>query len=130
MKKKYGCSEILVESEVRRSTRIKSNHKGYNHSNCQNKQCFGCTAEPPTLSPSIIKNLGTDFCNLSPEKVKDEALKKKRKVKAPVGQKEKPDEEASKPDEKKGKKPKVSTKKIKKKPSKDDKHEWVTAAKR
>ncbi|TVU45372.1 hypothetical protein EJB05_04859, partial [Eragrostis curvula] len=120
IKHKYGCTEALVETEVRRSNRLKNYSKGFKQSSCQQKNCLGCSAEAPTLSPSVIKNLGTEFCNLSPEKVNDEALKKRKKAKAPVGQKA-PKEGKEKQDEmKKGKKLKVSTKKLKKKPTNED----------
>ncbi|TVU50268.1 hypothetical protein EJB05_01634, partial [Eragrostis curvula] len=121
IKLKYGCTEALVEFEVKRSYRLKKTNNGFKQATCKQKSCFGCSAEAPTLSPSVIKNLGTDFCNLSLENVKDEALKKKRKVKAVVENKASKVEQDKKPPANKGKKAKVLTKKIKKKPSNDDK---------
>ncbi|TVU20885.1 hypothetical protein EJB05_30486, partial [Eragrostis curvula] len=120
LKEKYGCSEAIVESELRRSDRIKSYKNGFKHNTCENRNYFACTSEAPSLSPSIIKNLGTEFCNLSPDKVNDAALKKKRKAKSAIGQKEMEKKEDKKTEVKKSKKPKVSAKKIKKKSPNED----------
>ncbi|TVU03589.1 hypothetical protein EJB05_50906, partial [Eragrostis curvula] len=122
LKEKYGCTAALVETEVRRSNRIKKTSNGFKQSTCRDKHCYACNIDAPSLSPSIIKNLGTEFCNLSPEKVTDAALKKKRKAKTAVGQKEKSEEEEKAKTGKRGKKLKVSTKKIQKKSTNEDKN--------
>jgi hypothetical protein len=38
--------------------------------------------DPPTLSPSIIKNLGATFCNINPDKLAVEKLSKTKSKKA------------------------------------------------
>jgi hypothetical protein len=46
--------------------------------------------DPPTLSPSVIRNLGASFCNINPDKLAVEKLSKARnkKVAAPGGKKQ------------------------------------------
>jgi hypothetical protein len=43
--------------------------------------------EPPTLSHSIIKNLGATFCKIDPQKLSLEELSKLSKPSAPGGKK-------------------------------------------
>ncbi|CAO2169256.1 unnamed protein product [Urochloa humidicola] len=82
-------NQALVESEVRRSNRRKDQLGGFRRHTCMNKNCLGCSKEPPQLSPSVIKNLGYTFCKLDEAKLTKEALNKKRKVPvaAPSGKK-------------------------------------------
>jgi hypothetical protein len=65
-----------------RSARKKDQLKGYKGSTCANKNCLGCDMVPPTISPSIIRNLGASFCKVDAEKLSVEALAKKNKVAA------------------------------------------------
>jgi hypothetical protein len=96
----------------RRSARKKDRLKGYRGSACVSKNCLGCDVVPPTISPSIIKNLGASFCKVDADKLTVEALAKKNKVAAPGGKKQpkKPssqepsNEDVSKPSKKKPKK--------------------------
>jgi hypothetical protein len=46
--------------------------------------------DPPTLSSSVIKNLGATFCNIDPDKLAVEKLSKARikKVATPGGKKQ------------------------------------------
>ncbi|CAN6198647.1 unnamed protein product [Urochloa humidicola] len=73
-------TQAMVESEVRRSNRKKNQLKGFKGHTCMNKNCLGCSKEPPTLSPSVIKNLETTFCKMDEAKLTKEALGKKRKI--------------------------------------------------
>jgi hypothetical protein len=63
----------------RRSARKKDQLKGYKRSACASKNCLGCDVIPPTISPSIIKNLGASFCKVDADKLTVEALGKKAK---------------------------------------------------
>jgi len=42
---------------------------------------------PPNLSPSVIRNLGSTFCNLGEQELTDENLNKKHMVSTPGGKK-------------------------------------------
>jgi hypothetical protein len=61
------------------SARKKEQLKGYKSSACASKNCLGCDVVPPTISPSIIKNLGASFCKVDADKLTVEALGKKAK---------------------------------------------------
>jgi hypothetical protein len=61
-----------------RSARKKEQLKGYKSSACASKNCLGCDVVPPTISPSIIKNLGASFCKVDADKLTVEALGKKQ----------------------------------------------------
>ena len=42
---------------------------------------------PPSISPSVIKNLGVSFCNVEESDLTLPALSKKKSVSVPVGKK-------------------------------------------
>jgi hypothetical protein len=75
----------LVDTEVRRSARLREKAKGF-------KPCFGiknnCSccagASPPSLSHMTIKKLGTDFCNVDPHKLSLDALNNSRSSSAAI----------------------------------------------
>lgn len=48
---------------------------------------MACEVAPPTISPSLIKNLGASFCDIDPAQLTEEVLTKKKKVSAPSGKK-------------------------------------------
>lgn len=69
----------------RQASLILLKKKGYKGKQCEDKLCFVCDSTPPTLSPSIIRNLGSTFCNIAVDKLSDVNLQKKKKPHAPVG---------------------------------------------
>ena len=77
----------MVDSEVRRSPRIKQICQGFKQSACFNKRCLSCAPDPPTLSIKIIKKIGTDFCKVDQNLLSDEALQVKRQKSGTVGRK-------------------------------------------
>ncbi|TVU40687.1 hypothetical protein EJB05_14157, partial [Eragrostis curvula] len=85
--KKRKCNQPtpVVESEVRRSDRVKDRNKGYRSSACAHRDCFACSAEPPTLSKKVIKNLGVTLCKIPHQAMSDEALAKTAAQKKPIG---------------------------------------------
>lgn len=79
----------LSEVDVRRSMRLKLINKGFkfSSSSCKDKNCLGYVAKPPTISPKVIKNLGSTFYGIDPTELttsklnaKPVANKKKRKA--------------------------------------------------
>jgi len=58
----------LSEADVKRSMRLKLINKGFKSSptSCKDKNCLGCAATPPTISPKVIRNLGASFCGINP----------------------------------------------------------------
>jgi hypothetical protein len=75
----------MVDTELRRSLRLKSQNTGFKPAGCGRKNCLGCDMDPPSLSTKVIRNLGEHFCKVAPELMSDEALKatkaKKRVIK-------------------------------------------------
>ncbi|CAM0909026.1 unnamed protein product [Alopecurus aequalis] len=79
----------LVETEVRRSTRLQQLQKGFKKTTCMNKQCISCSARPPVILAKIVRNLGVSFYKVDPSDCSEEELHKKEKKKKKV-QKELP----------------------------------------
>lgn len=75
----------LVESQVRRSTRVKGITKGYKSDGCKDRNCIVCAAQPPSISSKVIINLGVNFCKVPIQELEDAALSKKPGKKQPVG---------------------------------------------
>lgn len=55
---------IFSDEELRRSRRVTSHNKGFRNSGCNDKNCIGCSANPPHLSQEVIRNLGEAFCKV------------------------------------------------------------------
>lgn len=88
----------IVDSVVRRSTRVRDSCKGFKMSTCKTKNCLGCSSKPPTLSPATLKKIGTCLCQLAEEQLEEQALLNKKKME-PVGKKLKKDVEDKKKDQ-------------------------------
>ncbi|CAN6251807.1 unnamed protein product [Urochloa humidicola] len=74
------------DPNLRRSCRKRAQLNGFKGS-CLDRKCIACSAEPPTLSPSLIRNLGSDFCKIESSKLTDAELLKKKKAAAPGARK-------------------------------------------
>jgi hypothetical protein len=78
----------VVESDLRRSKRLRDARAGFRQGSCQKKNCLMCQHKfegPPSLSAKTIRRLGESFCNLSEEELADKALKKKKNPPGCVG---------------------------------------------
>lgn len=73
-----------VDSEIRRSDRLKQAQNGFKPNSGGCKNCLASTPLAPTLSKEVIKNLGVQFCKMNPDDLSDEALMKKRSKPSPV----------------------------------------------
>jgi hypothetical protein len=76
----------ISEDEVRRSTRLKKQNKGFK-SSCKDRNCLGCSSTPPTISTKVIRNLGVSFCGINPEDLSEQKLSALPKKKIAVSQK-------------------------------------------
>lgn len=81
LKKKICSSTPLVDTEVRRSIRLKQKSNGLKSTHCADNNCFGCSAVPPALSSTVIKNLGEVYCKIPAAKLSEEALSVKKSEK-------------------------------------------------
>jgi hypothetical protein len=79
-KKRKERQLILVDTDLRRSLRLKAHSSGFKPSRCGKKQWLGCDLDPPSLPMKVIKNLGEQFCNVAPENLIIEALKSSKVV--------------------------------------------------
>jgi hypothetical protein len=75
-----GKRTPLVVTEVGRSLRLQSTYSESKPSRYSDKRCIACFPSPPTLSPKLIKNLGVQLCEMDPELLEEEVLKKERKT--------------------------------------------------
>ncbi|TVU39446.1 hypothetical protein EJB05_12866, partial [Eragrostis curvula] len=85
VKKKRCRPAPLVITDVRRSPRIKDKLKGFKADHCTSNTCYACSSAPPTLSPSMIKNLGNSFCKVPLEELSVSKLTTKRRVQKAIG---------------------------------------------
>lgn len=91
-------AKILEGENIRRSLIVKTSNRGFRKNSCTEKNCPACAVEPPTLSASVIRNLGTSFCELEATQVEEYVLKNKGKaVKKVVGKTTKDKKIAKKP---------------------------------
>lgn len=121
-KKDKKNKKPLVESEVRRSPRLKSNNKGFKPGTCLDKKCLACAPNPPDLSLDLIKDLGVKLCQIDENLLSERSLNQKKKNSgAQIGKKIHAEAQAQDGKKIEGRK-KVSKKKLKenRKPAEDD----------
>lgn len=75
----------ISEDDVRRSTRLKKQNKGFKSTYCKDKNCLGCSSTPPSISPKIIKNFGASFCGMDPAGLTAEKFNAQPSKKKAVG---------------------------------------------
>lgn len=71
----------LVDSDLRRSKRLKDSKPGFRHGSCPKRNCLMCHHKfdgPPTLSTKVIRNLVSKFCSMTEDELTDKNLKKKK----------------------------------------------------
>jgi hypothetical protein len=86
-KKRKDMQIHLVDTDLRRSLRIKAYNTGFKPAGRGRKNYLGCDQDPPSLSTKVIRNLGESFCKLSPEYLTDDTLKKRKTTKKPLERK-------------------------------------------
>jgi hypothetical protein len=58
---------IVVETEVRRSARLREKARGFKNCSRATRKCSCCARiSPPSISHKIIKKLGEEFCKVAP----------------------------------------------------------------
>lgn len=75
---------VLSEADLRRSLRLKKAHKGFKISTCKERNYLGCSASPPTISPTIIRDLGATFFNINLDDLSDANLQARPTNKKPM----------------------------------------------
>jgi len=61
----------IVDSAIRRSNRVRANYSGFKMNTCKAKNCLGCSSDPPTISPTSLKKIGSSLCQLQPSQLDD-----------------------------------------------------------
>jgi hypothetical protein len=89
----------LVDTELRRSLRIKAYNIGSKPVRCGRKNCLGYDLDPPPLSSKVIRKLGEKFCKVAPEELSDVALKASKTSKKAIKPPKKPEASMKKPQE-------------------------------
>lgn len=82
--KSQNSEQVLVDTNMRRSERLKWKLTGFKGNSYAHRNHFRCSAVPPTISTKVMKNLGERFCKVSANKISNENLTKKRKPKAAI----------------------------------------------
>ena len=77
--RKRRDKEPLVETEVRRSDRIKKDNMGYRRKSCDTRSCLPCNAIPPVIQNSVVKNLTKSFRKVAEEELHGKLSKKPKK---------------------------------------------------
>jgi hypothetical protein len=65
---------VLVDSDIRRSLRIKAFNIVYKAFGYGKRNSIGCELDPPSISTKVIKNLGEIFCKMDPKDLSIGAL--------------------------------------------------------
>lgn len=66
--KNLSSQPTLVDSDLRRSKRLKDSRAGFKLGSCSKRKCLMCQHKfdgPPTLSSEVIKTLGSKFCKMT-----------------------------------------------------------------
>ena len=79
LRKRRSGKTPLVETEVRRSDRIKKDNAGYKRNSCSNNNCLPCNAVPPIIQKSVVKNLTASFCKVAEGELEDKLAKKPKR---------------------------------------------------
>lgn len=70
----------LIETEVRRSGRIRFENNGFKRNSCSGNICLPCNAIPPITHNKVVKNLTKSFCKVAEDELQ-EKLSKRPKMK-------------------------------------------------
>ncbi|KAJ1295839.1 hypothetical protein BS78_01G253900 [Paspalum vaginatum] len=95
----FGWASAMIKARVwdsMLSDRGQLN-KGFKKGTCLDRNCLACTVSPPTISQSVIRNLGASFCKINADSLSDEVLNANTKS-APIGRKQKAKKKSSDPD--------------------------------
>jgi hypothetical protein len=82
---KRGKHLHISDTNVRRSSRVHSKTQGFKSPSCRDKNCLGCSTNPPSLSSSVVRELGSTFCQLEPAALTDDQLNAKHIKPSTVG---------------------------------------------
>ena len=82
---KRGKHLHISNANVRCGARVHSKTQGFKSPSCREKSCLGCSTNPPSLSSSVVRELGSTFCQLEPAALTDDQLNAKSVKPSTVG---------------------------------------------
>jgi hypothetical protein len=82
---KRGKHLHISKADLRRSDRLHSLNKGFKSAICRDRDCLGCSSDPPSLPASVVRDLGATFCKQDKKDLTDKALNAKPTKKGVVG---------------------------------------------
>jgi hypothetical protein len=68
----------VVDSEIRRSNRVKEKCNGFKASQCKVESCLGCSVKQPVMSADLLKSIGSNICQIPEEQLDEETLNKNK----------------------------------------------------
>ena len=68
-----------METEVRRSDRIKKDNNGYRRKICDTQSCLPCYAIPPVIQNKVVKNLTKSFFKVAEDELQEKLSKRPKK---------------------------------------------------
>ena len=71
----------MVETEVRRSSRLLCTAKGLKKDTCQNRNCMACSGVPPPIKSKVVENLNMTYCKVNAKDTAKDLLEKKKQRK-------------------------------------------------
>lgn len=77
----------MYDEDLKRSRRNLNHNQGFKATGCKDKNCIGCSVEPPLLSQAVIRSLGDAFCKVETSKLISATLNKKKFIAPPGGKK-------------------------------------------
>jgi hypothetical protein len=79
--KHLSSQPTLVDSDLRRSKRLKDSRASFKPGSCSKRNCLMCQYKfdgPPTLSSKVIRSLGSKFCKMTEDDLLEKNLKKRK----------------------------------------------------
>ena len=65
-----------METQVRRSGRIREENNGFKRNSCASQECLPCNVVPPIIQNKIVKSLTKSFCKFAEEELREKLAKR------------------------------------------------------
>ena len=79
LRKRRSGKTPLVETEVRRSDRIKKDNNGYRRKICDTQSCLPCNAIPPVIPNKVVNNPTKSFFKVAEDELQERLSKRPKK---------------------------------------------------
>lgn len=65
---------LIVESKVRRSSRLQHANNGFKKKECKDKNGMACHSKPAAIKSKVVKNLNMSYCKMDPKDTTEDIL--------------------------------------------------------